>query len=154
MKFILAAALALLSAPAFADVSNTNADMMECKDFLTADSTDMATIGQQVKGAMSADAMISAMAEPDVTKLTNAACTTYPNSKVMEAVKMSAMSSLTCKDMMAMDEAGMMAAGTTIHMSMMDDAKVGAMADADVTKMAGDACTAHPDATVMDAMKM
>lgn len=60
---------------------------------------------------------------------------------------------MTCKDMMAMDAAGMAEAGTAMKGAMMDDAKVAAMADADVTTAAGTACTAHPDGTVMEAMK-
>jgi hypothetical protein len=59
---------------------------------------------------------------------------------------------MTCKDMMAMDEAGMMAAGTAMKGAMMDDAKMAAMADADVMKAAEEACKMHPDGTVMDAM--
>ncbi len=73
---------------------------------------------------------------------------------MMDAMHVSMMSTMTCKDMMAMVEAEMMKAGTGMKMAMKDDAKIGAMADADVAKMAGDVCIGHPDATVMDAMKM
>jgi hypothetical protein len=60
---------------------------------------------------------------------------------------------MTCKDMMAMDAKGMAEAGTAMKGAMMDDAKVAAMADADVTTAAGAACTAYPTGTVMGAMK-
>jgi hypothetical protein len=59
-----------------------------------------------------------------------------------------------CKDLMAMDMTGMMAAGTAIKGSMMDDAAMQAMTDEDVMKAAEAACKAHPDGMVMDAMKM
>ena len=58
---------------------------------------------------------------------------------------------MTCKDLMAMDSKGMMAAGTAIKTAMKDDAKMKAMKDDAVSKAA---CKAHPDAMVMDAMKM
>ena len=61
---------------------------------------------------------------------------------------------MTCKDLMAMDKDGMMAAGTAIHTAMMSDAMMAAMSDEDTMKAAETACTAHADATVMDAMKM
>ena len=61
---------------------------------------------------------------------------------------------MTCKDLMAMDMTGMMAAGTAIHAAMMDDAKMAAMTDEETMKAAEAACTAHGDGTVMDAMKM
>jgi opacity protein-like surface antigen len=60
---------------------------------------------------------------------------------------------MTCKDMMAMDATGMATAGTAMKTAMQDDAKVSAMADADVASSAKIACTGHPDGTVMDAMK-
>ena len=63
-------------------------------------------------------------------------------------------SKLMCKDMLAMDAKGMLAAGTSLKAAMKGDAKVAAMKDADVTKAAGTACKAHPDKSVMDAMKM
>ena len=61
---------------------------------------------------------------------------------------------MTCKDMMAMDAKGMANAGMAMKGAMMDDTKVAAMADADVTTAAGAACAAHPDSTVMAAMKL
>ena len=63
-------------------------------------------------------------------------------------------STMMCKDLMAMDAAGMMSAGTAIKAAMKDDAKMAAMKDADVAKAAETACKAHADAKVMDAMKM
>lgn len=150
MKLILAATLALLAAPAFAQDPAT----MTCKDMMGMDATGMATAGTAMKGAMSGDAKMSAMADADVTKMAEDACKTYADATVMDAMHMSAMMTMTCKDMMAMDKAGMASAGMTMKMAMKDDAKMAAMADADLTKKAGDACTAHPDATVMDAMKM
>ena len=63
-------------------------------------------------------------------------------------------SKMMCKDLMAMDMKGMMDAGMAIKTSMKDDAKMQAMTDEDVMKAAETACKAHPDAMVMDAMKM
>ncbi len=59
-----------------------------------------------------------------------------------------------CKDLMAMDMKGMMDTGMALKTAMKDDAKMSAMSDEAMTKAAEDACKAHPDATVMDAMKM
>lgn len=59
---------------------------------------------------------------------------------------------MTCKDLMAMDSAGMMAAGTAIKGAAKDDAMTMAMTDEAVTMAAEEACKAHPDGTVMDAM--
>ncbi len=64
------------------------------------------------------------------------------------------MTKMMCKDLMAADEAGMMAAGVAAKGMMKDDAKMQAMSDADVTMAAETACKAHPDAMVMDAMHM
>lgn len=154
MKLMLAATFALLAMPAFAQDAAMDANTLMCKDFMTQDATKMAATGMQVKGASMADARITAMADADVTTMTSTACTTHPDNTVMEAVKMSSMTTMTCKDMMAMDDAGMASAGMTMKMAMKDDARITAMADADVTAMAGTACKAHPDGTVMDAMKM
>jgi len=150
MKAILVAAFSLLAAPTFAQDATT----MTCKDMMAMDAAGMATAGTALKGAMSSDAKVTAMADADVTKMASDACTANPDGTVMDAVHTSQMTTMTCADLMAMDEAGMATAGTGMKMAMKDDAKIGAMADADVTKMAGEACTAHPDATVMDAMKM
>ena len=60
---------------------------------------------------------------------------------------------MTCKDMMAMDAKGMADTGMAMKTAMKGDTKMAAMADADVAKAAGAACTAHPDGKVMDAMK-
>ena len=127
---------------------------MTCKDMMAMDAAGMATAGTALKGAMTTDAKVTAMADADVTKMAGEGCTAYPDATVMDAWHMSAMATMTCKDLMAMDEAGMMSAGMTMKMAMKDDAAMSAMADADMTKKAGDACTANPDATVMDAMKM
>ena len=107
-----------------------------------------------MKMAMMDDAKISAMADADVTKMAGDACTTNPDGTVMDAMHMTMATTMTCKDMMAMDATGMASAGMAMKMAMKDNAEMSAMADADVTKMAGDACIAHPDGTVMDAMKM
>lgn len=69
-----------------------------------------------------------------------------------ETMKMDAMT-MTCADLMKMDSKGMMDAGMAMKEAMKDDAKVMAMTDEDATKAAEDACKAHPDGTVMDAMK-
>lgn len=81
---------------------------------------------------------------------------------------------LTCKDLMAMDAMGMMEAGKALNTAMMADdtamadgamaddtataddtaMKDGMMSDEDMMKAAEAACAAHPDAMVMDAMKM
>ena len=152
MKFILAATLALFAAPVFAQVPATMT--LTCKDMMAMDANGMATAGTAMKGAMMGDAKVSAMADADVTKMAGDSCTAYPDATVMDAMHRSSMATMTCKDLMAMDETGMMSAGTTMKMAMKDDATMSAMADADVTKKAETACTAHPDASVMDAMKM
>lgn len=59
-----------------------------------------------------------------------------------------------CKDLMAMDMKGMMDSGMALKTAMKGDAKMAAMTDEAVTKAAEAACKAHPDAMVMDAMKM
>ena len=55
--------------------------------------------------------------------------------------------------MMAMAAASMTAAGADLKTAMKGDAKVSAMADADVAKMTGDAWKASPDGAVIDSMK-
>lgn len=59
-----------------------------------------------------------------------------------------------CSDLMAMDMDGMMSAGAALKAAMMEDAKMAAMSDEDVMKAAEEACKAHMDAKVMDAMHM
>ena len=59
---------------------------------------------------------------------------------------------MTCKNLMAMDAKGMMAAGTAINTAMKADPKMPKMTDNEATKAAGTACKAHGDGTVMDAM--
>ena len=61
-------------------------------------------------------------------------------------------SKMMCKDLMAMDMTGMMAAGTAIKGSMMDDKAMQAMTDEEVMKAAEEACKMHPDGMVSDAM--
>ena len=61
---------------------------------------------------------------------------------------------MSCADLMAMDMTGMMAAGAAVHGAMMEDEKMAAMTDEETMKAAEKACKMHPDATVMDAMKM
>ena len=70
------------------------------------------------------------------------------------ADEMADMSKMTCADMMAMDADGMMKSGMMMKEAMMDDAKMAAMTDEEMTKMAEEACKMHPDAMVMDALKM
>lgn len=150
MKLILLAAFSLLAAPAFAADPAT----MTCKDMMAMDATGMTTAGVAMKSAMKDDAKVAAMSDTDVTKMAGVACTANPAGTVMDAVKTSMTTAMTCKEMMAMDAKGMAAAGIAMKSAMKDDTKVAAMADADVTTAAGAACTAHPDGTVMDAMKM
>ena len=61
---------------------------------------------------------------------------------------------MTCAALMAMDATGMMAAGAAVHGAMMEDAAMAAMTDDETMKAAEAACKLHPDAMVMDAMKM
>lgn len=150
MKLILAATLALLAAPAFAQ----DPTQMTCKDYTAMDAAGMATAGTAIKGSMASDTKLSAMADADVTSMIGTACAANPDATVTTAIQASEMSTMTCADMMKMDDAAKTGAAATMKMAMKDDTTIGAMADADLTKKAGDACTAHPDATVMDAMKM
>lgn len=59
---------------------------------------------------------------------------------------------MACKDLMAMDMNGMMAAGTAIKGAMKDDVAMQAMTDEEVMKAAEAACKLHPDGMVADAM--
>ena len=59
-----------------------------------------------------------------------------------------------CKDLMAMDMKGMMNMGMAVKAAMKDDAKMQAMSDEDVTKMAEAQCKGHDDSMVTDAMMM
>ena len=74
---------------------------------------------------------------------------------------------LTCTDFLAMDSAGMMAAGEAMAMAddamaddamaddaMADDAMAGDAMEGDMTAKITDACKAHPDAKVADALAM
>ena len=70
------------------------------------------------------------------------------------ADEMADMSKMTCKDYMAMDMDGMMKAGMMMKEAMKDDAAAMAMTDEEEMKAVSAACEAHPDAMVMDAMKM
>jgi len=150
MKLILAAALSLLAAPTFA----ADAETMTCKDLMAMDSAGMTTAATSMKNAMKGNAKMDATSEADVSKMAEDACTTNPDGTVMDAMHASMITTMTCKDMMAMDEAGMTKAGKSMKMAMKDDAAMSAMADTDVAKKAGEACAAKPDGTVMDAMKM
>ncbi|WP_299473569.1 HdeA/HdeB family chaperone [Cypionkella sp.] len=60
---------------------------------------------------------------------------------------------MTCADLMAMDAQGMSSAGIAMKQAMSTDATVTSMTDEAATTAAQDACKAHPDGTVMDAMK-
>lgn len=70
-----------------------------------------------------------------------------------ETMKMDG-TTMTCADLMKMDMKGMMDAGMAMKDAMKDDATVMAMSDEDAMKAAEEACKAHPDGSVMDAMKM
>lgn len=61
---------------------------------------------------------------------------------------------MTCAELMAQDMDGMMKSGMMMKEAMKDDAKMAAMTDEEMTKMAEQACKMHPDAMVMDALKM
>jgi len=69
-----------------------------------------------------------------------------------DTMKMDGMT-MTCADLMKMDMKGMMDAGLAMKEAMKDDAKVMAMTEVDAMKTAEEACKAHPDGTVMEAMK-
>ncbi|MEO6299110.1 MAG: hypothetical protein ABIV25_15040 [Paracoccaceae bacterium] len=107
MKLALAAVLALLAAPSFADAMMGDAAKMTCKDLMAMDSTGMMDAGKAINTAMMADTVATGTAMADTTKTT--------------------------------------AMADTSHM---------AMSDEDTMKAAETACKAHPDAMVMDAMKM
>ena len=70
-----------------------------------------------------------------------------------EAMKIDA-ATVTCAEMMKMDAAGMTDAGKAIKEAKKADAKTAAMTAEDVTKAAEAACKAHPDGTVLEALKM
>ena len=80
--------------------------------------------------------------------LTFGLATTAPAEEKMDPAK------TTCADLMAMDSTGMMAAGAAVHGAMLDDAAMAAMTDEEVMEAAEEACKMHPDAMVIDAMKM
>ncbi len=61
---------------------------------------------------------------------------------------------LTCKDFVAADAAGMTADTTAVKAAVKADAKLGALSDADLTTAIQTACKAHADAKVVDALKM
>ena len=71
-----------------------------------------------------------------------------------QADEMTDPAKMTCADLMAMDTTGMMAAGAAVHGAMMEDAAAAAMTDEQTMKAAEEACKMHPDAMVIDAMKM
>ena len=61
---------------------------------------------------------------------------------------------LTCADLMAMDSAGMMAAGTVLKEAMTDDEKMMSMSDEEAMHAAEEACKTRRDASVLDAIHM
>jgi hypothetical protein len=63
-------------------------------------------------------------------------------------------SKLSCKDLMAMDMAGMMSVGMAVKEAMKDDAMIAALSDDEVMKMAEEHCKGHDDSMVLDAVKM
>ena len=87
MKLILAATLALLAAPVFADTMMDPAKMT-CKDLMAMDMKGMMDVGMAMKTAMKDDAKMTAMSGEDVTKAAEAACKAHPDATVMDAVKM------------------------------------------------------------------
>ncbi|MEO8241574.1 MAG: HdeA/HdeB family chaperone [bacterium] len=150
MKLILAATFTLLAAPVFAADPTT----MTCTDMMAMDSQGMADTGVAIKGAMTDNTKMSAMADADVTTMASDACTAHPDATVMDAMHMAMLDTMTCTDVLAMDDTVKMNVVTGMKMAMKDDTTISAMADADLKTKLGDVCTSHPDATVMDAMKM
>ncbi|WP_426034669.1 HdeA/HdeB family chaperone [Cypionkella sp. TWP1-2-1b2] len=67
-------------------------------------------------------------------------------------------STVTCNDFALMDMQNMTAVGIAMKESMKDDAamntKYSALSDEDMATAAADACKAHPDGKVADALKM
>ncbi|MFC3181894.1 HdeA/HdeB family chaperone [Cypionkella sinensis] len=67
-------------------------------------------------------------------------------------------STVTCNDFSLMDMQNMTAVGIAMKESLKDDAamntKYSALSDADMATAAADACKAHPDGKVIDALKM
>ena len=92
-------------------------------------------------------AALALLAAPAFAETATTATTADPATAMTDPM------TVTCADMMKMDMKGMMDAGVAIKGAMKDDATVTAMTDEDATKAAEEACTAHPDGTVMDAMK-
>ncbi len=87
MKLILAATLALLAAPVFADTMADPAKM-SCKDLMAMDSKGMMDAGMAVKTAMKSDTKMAAMSDADVTKAAETACKAHPDAMVMDAMHM------------------------------------------------------------------
>ncbi|MEO5613544.1 MAG: HdeA/HdeB family chaperone [Cypionkella sp.] len=63
-------------------------------------------------------------------------------------------STVTCNDFSLMDAQNMTAVGIAVKESLKDDAKFSALTDEEMTIAATDACKAHPDGKVVDALKM
>lgn len=150
MKLLLAAAFALLAAPVLA----ADACTVTCKDKMAMDAVGITAAWTNLKTAMKKDAKVSAMADTDVAEMARDAYKASPDGTVMDAMKTSMTTSMTCNDLMAMDQTGMATAATGIPSTMKNNAKVSAIAEGDVTKNVGEACAAHPEGTVIDALKI
>ena len=61
---------------------------------------------------------------------------------------------MTCADFTASDKDAMMKGSMMMKEAMKDDAKMSAMSDEDMMKAMMEACSAHGDAMVMDALHM
>lgn len=70
------------------------------------------------------------------------------------ADEMADASKMTCKDFVASDMDAMMKGSMMMKEAMKDDAKMAAMSDEDMMHAMMEACKAHADAMVMDAMHM
>ena len=87
MKLLLAATLALLAAPVFADTMADPAKMM-CKDLMAMDMKGMMDSGMALKTAMKDDAKMAAMTDEETTKAAETACKAHPDALVMDAMHM------------------------------------------------------------------
>ncbi len=80
------AALAMLSAPAFAETMKMDAATMTCADLMKMDMKGMMDAGMAMKEAMKDDAKVMAMSDEDVTKAAEEACKMHPDGTVTDAM--------------------------------------------------------------------
>jgi hypothetical protein len=59
---------------------------------------------------------------------------------------------VTCKDYVSASHQGMLDISAAVHEALKDDPKFGALSEKDVDDKVAQACTAHPDAKVVDAL--